>query len=92
MTRQRNRQSAESIRSRLLQLAKREQEEFQRVLVRYANERLLYRLARSAHRDAFVLKGASLFTLWQSGLRDRPRMSTFSAQVLRTPSACASCL
>jgi hypothetical protein len=34
------------------------------VLTRYALERLLYRLSVSPHRDAFVLKGALLFTLW----------------------------
>jgi hypothetical protein len=35
------------------------------VLVHYANERFLYRLAQSTHRDAFILKGASLFAIWQ---------------------------
>lgn len=34
------------------------------MLTRYANERLLYRLASSAHAPRFVLKGASLFTVW----------------------------
>lgn len=38
---------------------KREGEEFQRVPVRYANERLLYRMSRSTHGDVFVLKEAS---------------------------------
>lgn len=38
------------------------------MLVRYANERFLYRLSRSTHRAAFVLKGASLFALWQTGM------------------------
>lgn len=64
MTRQRDRASAASIRARLLERAKREGEEFQRVLMHYANERVLYRLSRSAHAGAFVLKGASLFLLW----------------------------
>jgi predicted nucleotidyltransferase component of viral defense system len=32
--------------------------------MRYALERLLYRLGRSAHRDEFVLKGAMLFRVW----------------------------
>ena len=34
------------------------------MLVRYALERLLYRLATSPHREAFVLKGAMLFLVW----------------------------
>ncbi len=53
-----------SVRSRLLRLARERGEDFQLVLTRYANERLLYRLASSAHASRFVLKGATLFTLW----------------------------
>jgi hypothetical protein len=53
-----------SVRARLLQLAKERAEDFQLVLTRYANERLLYRLAASPHGAGFVLKGAALFTLW----------------------------
>jgi len=53
-----------SVRARLLHLARERGEDFQLVLVRYANERLLYRLAKSAHAARFVLKGAALFTLW----------------------------
>jgi predicted nucleotidyltransferase component of viral defense system len=53
-----------SVRARLLGLARERGEDFQRVLTRYANERLLYRLAASPHGSRFVLKGAALFTLW----------------------------
>lgn len=53
-----------SVRARLLQLARERSEDFQLILIRYANERLLYRLASSAHGSHFVLKGATLFTLW----------------------------
>ena len=53
-----------SVRARLLDRARRDREDFQRLLVRYAIERLLYRLSISAHADAFVLKGATLFALW----------------------------
>ncbi|MFT5042744.1 MAG: hypothetical protein ACI8TX_003737 [Hyphomicrobiaceae bacterium] len=38
-----------SVRARLLQLARARNEDFQLVLTRYANERLLYRLANSQH-------------------------------------------
>jgi len=53
-----------SVRARLLRLARERGEDFQLVLTRYANERLLFRLASSPHAGHFVLKGASLFTLW----------------------------
>lgn len=53
-----------SVRARLLNLSRSQGEDFQRLLVRYAIERLLYRLSISEHADAFVLKGATLFALW----------------------------
>jgi len=53
-----------SVRARLLQLAKRRGDDFQLLLTRYANERLLYRLTKSQHGDRFLLKGAALFTVW----------------------------
>ena len=34
------------------------------LLVRYANERFLYRLSRSRHADSFVLKGAMMQLIW----------------------------
>lgn len=55
---------AASVRARLLARAKERGEDFQLTLVRYAVERFLYRLGKSAHREAFVLKGAMLFALW----------------------------
>lgn len=53
-----------SVRARLLHLARERGDDFQLLLTRYANERLLYRLARSRHQGSFILKGATLFTLW----------------------------
>ena len=38
---------------------------FNRVLVQYGIERVLYRLSESKHSDKFVLKGAMLFVVWQ---------------------------
>ena len=52
---------AASIRDRLLNIARANQEDFQSVLIRYAIERLLYRVYQSQYRDKFVLKGAMLF-------------------------------
>lgn len=46
---------AASVRARLLLLAKSRGEDFQLVLTRYANERLLYRLSKSQHAGSFVL-------------------------------------
>lgn len=55
---------AVSVRQRLLNLAKIRGEDYNLVLTRYALERFLYRLSRSAHRQDFVLKGAMLFQIW----------------------------
>lgn len=58
------RNTAASIRARLLDLARRTRRDFQLVLTNYALERLLYRLGISRYRTRFVLKGALLFTAW----------------------------
>lgn len=69
---------AASVRARLLNKAKAEQSDFNGVLVRYALERLLYRLSQSAHADRFLLKGAILFTLWY----DMPHRPTRDVDLL----------
>ena len=48
------------------------------VLVRYALERILYRLSQSAYSDQFLLKGALLFALWY----DMPHRHTRDADLL----------
>jgi predicted nucleotidyltransferase component of viral defense system len=53
-----------SVRARLLRLARERGEDFQLLLTRYANERLLFRLSASGYAQQFVLKGAALFALW----------------------------
>lgn len=53
-----------SVRARLLTLAREKGQVFDLLLTRYANERLLYRLSTTSHRDRFVLKGAMLMTTW----------------------------
>jgi len=55
---------AASVRQKLRNRAKQQGEDFQLVLTRYASERLLYRLSKSKHSEAFVLKGAMLFAAW----------------------------
>ncbi len=69
---------AVSLRQRLLNKARTEGEEFQRLLTRYALERLLYRLGRSDYRDRFILKGALLFSVWTA----RPHRSTRDLDLL----------
>lgn len=69
---------AASVRARLLNVAKATGTDFNLVLVRFALERLLFRLSTSAHSDRFVLKGALLFTLWY----DLPHRATRDADLL----------
>jgi len=69
---------ADSIRTRLLNLAKAQKVDFQQMLVRFALERILYRLAQSEHAERFLLKGALLFTLWY----DMPHRATRDADLL----------
>ncbi len=69
---------AASVRARLLNIAKAEGTDFNQILVRYALERILYRLSQSAHADRFLLKGALLFTLWY----DMPHRPTRDADLL----------
>jgi hypothetical protein len=57
----------ESIRARLLNVARARGEEFQTLLTRYGIERLLYRLGHSSENDRFVLKGAVMFYVWEGG-------------------------
>jgi hypothetical protein len=66
---------AASVHRRRLNSARQNGEDFNQVLGQYAIERLLYRLGKSVHRDRFVLKGASLYAVWQrdnSALTYRP--------------------
>ena len=56
--------TAASVRQRLLNLARQEGQVFDVVLVAFGLERLVYRLSVSDYRDRFVLKGGMLVTLW----------------------------
>lgn len=60
-----------SVRAKLLELSRKNGEQFNFLLTRYALERLLYRLG-STNRERFVLKGAMLFALWTTRARHRP--------------------
>jgi len=60
-----NKNMSASVRARLLNLAKATGEDFQAIVLRYAVERFLTRLAMSPHRNQFVLKGAMLYVAWK---------------------------
>ena len=71
MTKDRPKNIAASVRSRLLNIARENGEDFQLVLIHFALERMLFRLSKSEHAKDFVLKGAILFQIW-SGDSHRP--------------------
>lgn len=60
-----------SIRTRLLNLAKEEKQEYMKVLVRYLHERLLFRISASPYKKHFLLKGSSLLYALD-GFKARP--------------------
>lgn len=55
---------AASVKGRLLNLAREQGRGFDILLVRFALERLLFRLSKSPHRHNYVLKGGMLVTQW----------------------------
>lgn len=71
MSTERPRNMAAFVNARLLQLTRQRKEDFQLILTRYANERLLYRLSVSVYTRDFVLKGATVFAHW-TGEAHRP--------------------
>ncbi|MCK5842803.1 MAG: nucleotidyl transferase AbiEii/AbiGii toxin family protein [Candidatus Sabulitectum sp.] len=56
---------AASVRQKLLNYSREKKEDFNLVLTRYAQERLLYRLSKSEYADVFVLKGGLMFLVWE---------------------------
>lgn len=57
---------AASVHQRLLNRARTEARPFNELLQYFAMERFLYRLGHSPYRDQFVLKGALMFTVWET--------------------------
>jgi predicted nucleotidyltransferase component of viral defense system len=55
---------AASVKQRLLNMARAQGCGFDILLVRFALERLLFRLSQSAHRENYILKGGMLVTQW----------------------------
>lgn len=67
-----------SIKARLLQLSKQRGEDFNYLLTLYAADRLLYRLGQSSYKHRFILKGATLFRIWN----DEPHRATKDLDLL----------
>lgn len=65
--------SAVSIRQRLLNHSKTNQKPFNEILQYYAMERFLYRLSLSQHKNKFILKGALMLRVWNAP-ESRPTM------------------
>jgi predicted nucleotidyltransferase component of viral defense system len=53
-----------SVQARLVEWSRELGVEHQLTLARFAGERLLYRLSKSAFADRFILKGAALLLMW----------------------------
>ena len=62
---------ADSIRARLLNLAKKERIDFQLIIIRFLHERLLYRISVSDYSQQLILKGGAFIYAMQ-GLKSRP--------------------
>ena len=77
------RNTAASVRARLLTRARETRQDFNLVLTRCAPDRLLYRISVSSPAYQFLLKGALLFDLWF----DIPHRRTWYADFLGFDSA-----
>ncbi len=64
---------AASVHQRLLNRAKETSRPFNELLQHFAIERFIYRLSKSPHAHRFLLKGASMFSVWTE-LWSRPTM------------------
>ena len=67
---------AASVEAKLKNICKVQNIDFRYILIRYANERFLYKLSVSPFADKFVLKGGNLFIVWQNGMNFRPTIDT----------------
>ena len=73
MTKRGIKNTAASVRQRLLNMARQTGRPFNEVLQYFAMERFLYRLSKSPHSRMFILKGALMFKVWKAPL-SRPTM------------------
>ena len=78
MSKNQPRNISASIKGRLLQLSKQQREEYNYLLTRFAADRLLYRLSQSPYKHQFILKGATLFRIWN----EEPHRATKDVDLL----------
>ncbi len=57
-----------SVRAKLIDLSKEKKVDHTGLLIRYATDRLLYRISKSEFHSKFVLKGSLLFSVWNQDL------------------------
>ncbi|MCW3054851.1 MAG: hypothetical protein JWN14_4021, partial [Chthonomonadales bacterium] len=86
--RQGERNPGASLQQKLRNYAKANGEDVALILIRYLNERFLYRLSLSPYRDRFVLRGATLFTIWDK----EPHRATRDIDLLVTGDSSAAAL
>ena len=65
MSKEQNKNYGKSIRTRLLNVAKKENIFYQTILTRYFHERLLYRMSQTCYRNNFYLKGGALMYAYE---------------------------
>jgi len=82
---------AHSVNTRLKNIANQEKITFEYILLRYALERFLYRLGLSSHAERFVLKGASLFSVWLGPMYRATRDVDFYCSGESSPEFLAKC-
>lgn len=74
---------ARSINARLLNMADGDNKKYQRLIVRYCHERLLYRLSKSGYRERFILKGGALLYAFEEFM-PRPTLDIVSWEIRQT--------
>ncbi len=65
MNKEQNKNYGKSIRTKLLNVAKKENVFYQTILTRYFQERLLYRMSQTRYRNNFYLKGGALMYAYE---------------------------
>ena len=65
MSKEQNKNYGKSIRTKLLNVAKKENVFYQTILTRYFQERLLYRMSQTRYRNNFYLKGGALMYAYE---------------------------
>lgn len=65
MSKEQNKNYGKSIRTKLLNVAKKENIFYQTILTRYFQERLLYRMSQTRYRNNFYLKGGALMYAYE---------------------------